>query len=429
MTQLSFSSLLESPEMKRGLGFAVINHGCKVNKVESDTFASLLAARGAQLADEERAQLVIVNTCTVTGEADKKARKAVRHALKASPEALVVVTGCGAVIDPVAYSSLDERVQVIGRFELLDLIREGNEAPLRLGEGFRTRVNLKIQDGCDRACTYCIVHVARGKARSSDAAQVLAEADAYLSSGVKELVLTGIDLGSYQSGDYGLAKLVEELIVLSRSNCTSGDLPARIRASSLEPMSITPEFIDLLASSEGRLCRHLHLPLQSGSSKVLREMARPYTADEFASLVEHLYDRIPSLSLSTDIIVGFPGETDEDFAQTMQLARACRFSKIHVVPYSKREGTPAATRSDQVPPEIMRQRAAQLRELSDELRDSDFASRMGTEELVIVESRFALTESYHEIPIPEGAPEGALMPVVMGEGVIPSTCSEEMETL
>ena len=113
----------------------------------------------------------------------------------------------------------------------------------------------------------------------------------------------------------------------------------------------------------------------------------------------------------------------------MQLARACRFSKIHVFPYSKREGTPAATRSDQVPPEIMRQRAAQLRELSDELRDSDFASRMGTEELVIVESRFALTESYHEIPIPEGAPEGALMPVVMGEGVIPSTCSEEMETL
>ena len=116
MTQLSFSSLLDSPEMERGLGFAVINHGCKVNKVESDTFASLLAARGAQLADEERAQLVIVNTCTVTGEADKKARKVVRHALKASPEALVVVTGCGAVIDPVAYRSLDERVQVIGRF-------------------------------------------------------------------------------------------------------------------------------------------------------------------------------------------------------------------------------------------------------------------------------------------------------------------------
>ena len=429
MVQMTLSSLLDSPEMERGLGFAVINHGCKVNKVESDTFASLLSARGAQLADEKHARLVIVNTCTVTGEADKKARKAVRHALKASPGALVVVTGCGAVIDPAAYSSLDERVQVIGRFELLDLLREGNEAPLRLGEGFRTRVNLKIQDGCDRACTYCIVHVARGKARSTNAAQVLAEAEAYLSSGVKELVLTGIDLGSYQSGDYDLAKLVNELMALSRSNCASGDLPARIRASSLEPMSITPQFVDLLANSEGRLCRHLHLPLQSGSSKVLREMARPYTADEFASLVEHLHDRIPSLSLSTDIIVGFPGETDEDFAQTMQLARACRFSKIHVFPYSKREGTPAATRSDQVSPEIMRQRAAQLRELSDELRDSDFASRMGTEELVIVESRFALTESYHEIPIPEGASEGALMPVVIGEGVIPSTCSEEMETL
>ena len=415
MAQLTLSSLLESPELGRGLGFAVINHGCKVNKVESDTFASLLATRGAQLVDEEHARLVIVNTCTVTGEADKKARKAVRHALKTSPQTLVVVTGCGAVIDPEAYSSLDERVQVIGRLELLDFLREGYEAPLRLGEGFRTRVNLKIQDGCDRACTYCIVHVARGKARSADAAQVLAEADAYLSSGVKELVLTGIDLGSYQNGDYDLAKLVNELMALSRSNCAQGALPARIRASSLEPMSITPQFVDLLANSEGRLCRHLHLPLQSGSSKVLREMARPYTADEFASLVEHLYDRIPSLSLSTDIIVGFPGETDEDFAQTMQLASACRFSKIHVFPYSKRAGTPAAERLDQVPAEIMRQRAAQLRDLSDELRERDFALRKGTEELVIVESRFALTESYHEIPIPEGTSEGSLVPVVIGE--------------
>lgn len=418
MAEPNLSSLLESPAMERGLGFCVINHGCKVNKVESDTFASLLAARGAQLVDEEEARLIIVNTCTVTGEADRKARKAVRHALKTSPEALVVVTGCGAVIDPAAYGRLDGRVQVIGRFELLDLLREGREAreaPLRLGEGFRTRVNLKIQDGCDRACTYCIVHVARGKARSTDAAQVLSEANAYLASGVKELVLTGIDLGSYQSSDYDLAKLVDELMALSRSNCAQGELPARIRASSLEPMSITPQFVDLLANSEGFLCRHLHVPLQSGSSKVLREMARPYTADEFASLVERLYDRVPSLSLSTDVIVGFPGETDEDFEETMQLARACRFSKIHVFPYSKRAGTPAAKRADQVPPDIIRARAAQLRKLSDELRERDFASRKGTKELVIVESRFALTESYHEIPLPEGIPEGSLVPVIIGE--------------
>ena len=422
MANTSISSLLNSLANGRSLGFSVVNHGCKVNKVEADTFAAFLSAHGAHLANGDEAQLVIVNTCTVTGEADRKARKAVRHALKESPDALVVVTGCGTAINPEAYDRIDERVQVIDRSELLVILQEGRETPLRMGEGFRTRVNLKIQDGCDRACTYCIVHVARGKAQSTDSAQVLAEAEAYLKRGVKEIVLTGIDLGSYRCGDYDLAKLVKDLIAIADSSIVpdaagyplASVQPARIRASSLEPMSVTPQFVDLLARSEGRVCRHLHLPLQSGSSKVLHEMARPYTAEEYASLVSSLYERIPSLSLTTDIIVGFPGETDDDFSQTMELARTCRFSKIHVFPYSKRAGTPAAIRPDQVSPEIIRKRAAQLRALSEDLREQDLAKRRGREELAIVEGRFALTESYHEIPIPRGVPEGMLVPIVNG---------------
>ena len=394
-----------------GLRFSVVNHGCKVNRVEADTLASYLLARGAVPSDVENAQLVIVNTCTVTGEADRKARKAVRHALKLAPGAHVIVTGCGAAVNPQEYLQLDERVEVIGRFELIEALKPCEGEPRRFGEGFRTRVNIKIQDGCDNACTYCIVHVARGKARSAKAPSVLAEADAYLDSGAKELVLAGIDLGSYRDGDFGLAELVEALIGHAGLHCAPGEVPARVRASSLEPMTISKKFIELLATSEGRVCRHLHLPLQSGSTRVLREMARPYTAETYESLVDELYARIPGLSLTTDIIVGFPGETDDDFACTLDLARSCRFSKIHVFPYSRRAGTPAAEREDQVDPAVIRQRAAALRRLSDELRARDFEMRKGTSELAIVEPNSALTESYHEIPIPEGAREGSLIPV------------------
>ena len=389
--------------------FCIINHGCKVNRVEADTIATYLAARGGSLSGESEASVVIVNTCTVTGEADKKARKAVRHALKEAPGALVVVTGCGAAIDPHGYELLGEHVRVIPREQLLASAKPKGNVGLRSGDEFRTRVNLKIQDGCDHACTYCIVHVARGKAKSVPSKSVITEAEAYFAAGVKELVLTGIDLGSYRSDDMRLANLVGRLIESADAQIDAGGPPARIRASSLEPMSISDEFIELMAQSNGRVCRHLHIPLQSGSSKVLAEMARPYDATWYAKLVERLYARMPMMSLSTDIIVGFPGETDDDFECTMDLARECRFSKIHVFPYSRREGTPAAARLDQIPPELARARAARLRALSDELRSADCASRSGSTELALVETRFALTESYHEIAIPQGSSTGSLV--------------------
>jgi len=192
------------------------------------------------------------------------------------------------------------------------------------------------------------------------------------------------------------------------------EAPCRFRIGSIEPMDVSMDFISLLAEAEGRLCRHLHLPLQSGSSKVLREMGRPYDAEEYRQLVDYLRAMVPEIALTTDIIVGFPGETDEDFADTCDLARYAAFSKIHVFPYSRREGTPAAERTDQVPSAVKAARTADLRALSDKLAAADRAHRAGATEFALVERPgHATTESYHEITVPESAPVGMLVAVTL----------------
>ena len=193
-----------------------------------------------------------------------------------------------------------------------------------------------------------------------------------------------------------------------------GQPPCRFRISSIEPADVSDKLIDVMARSNGRICRHLHLPLQSGSTKVLAEMNRPYTAQQFEALVNKLYAKLPELSLSTDIICGFPGETDADFQETLDVAQRCRFSKIHVFPYSQREGTPAAARTDQVPHEMRAERARTLRALAKQLRQRDRENRAGISELALIEENgVAMTESYHELPAPEGAKAGALMPVTL----------------
>lgn len=390
--------------------FTVINLGCKVNRVESDSIAARLMASGGMSVQPEFADVIVVNSCTVTGEADKKTRKAVRSALRANSRAEVIVTGCGVAIDPSAYHEINPRVETIERADLFARLADGGKGPLRIGEEFRTRVNIKAQDGCDHACTYCIVHVARGPASSVPFVDIVEEAEAYFSQGAKELVLTGIDLGSYRDGRRTLPDLVAALLEKADKHCAIGELPGRVRASSIEPRSVDERLIDLLADSDGRLCRHLHLPLQSGSTGVLRNMARPYTAEFFCGLVDELHNRVPQLSLTTDIICGFPGETEDDFERTMEVAKHCRFSKIHVFPYSKRAGTPAAERVDQVPEAVKAERAARLRVLSDELREADFENRIGTRELVLVEAESGLAESYHEVPAPIDSRTGQLVP-------------------
>lgn len=408
--------------------YAVVNLGCKVNRVESDAFASSLDAHGAKSCDAADADLIVVNTCTVTGEAEKKTRKAVRGALRANDRATVILTGCAAAIDKDTFLAMDPRVRVMGKAELASSIDAGawgldaaaHGPALPVGEGYRTRVGVKVQDGCNNACTYCVVHVARGKATSVDPREVVRQCRALASAGVKEIVLTGINLGSYRWRDEetgeatGLADLLRMLLEETADLHKEGEYPVRFRVSSVEPRDVHDDLIEVLATAGGRVCRHLHLPLQSGNSKVLREMHRPYNAEHFEAIVAKLYERVPELSLSTDIICGFPGETEGEFEDTLRVARTCRFSKIHVFPYSKREGTPAAARIDQVPPGVKADRAQRLRDLGDLLRDNEREARKGTRELAVVEEEgVALTESYFEVPAPKNAKAGEMIEVTL----------------
>ena len=387
-----------------------MNLGCRVNRVESDSIAAKLVDH-AWVIDRVNPQVVVVNTCTVTGEADTKTRKTVRRVLKDYPEATVLVTGCAAAMTPEVYRAMSDRVRLVGKAGVVEAaLSLGDDSlhghlpaqAVRFGEDFPTRVGIKIQDGCDNACTYCIVHVARGKSTSLDCEECLSEAKRHYLAGAREIVLTGIDLGNYDFKGMRLEGLLARLV---------DELPeARIRISSIEPPSITDGIVDMIARSEGRICRHLHLPLQSGSSKVLAEMDRHYDARAFRDLVDTLYKRIPRMSLSTDIIVGFPGETEEDFQQTLDMVEYCRFSKVHIFRYSRRAGTPAAVREDQVPAEVVSDRARRLRDLAAKVRRQEQQRRMGTSEGVLVEEDGqGTTESFFTVRFDQPVTRGALL--------------------
>ena len=321
--------------------FHVVNLGCKVNKAESDSMSAHLLATGNELVGLDEADAIIINTCTVTGDAEKKTRKAVRRALRENTHARVMVTGCAAAISPDFYRALDSRVEIIEKAAFLSA-----DPACRTGLAFPARVSVKVQDGCDHACTYCIVHVARGKAFS---------------------------------------RPLDEIV------------------------SLTPATIERIAQAEGRICRHLHLPLQSGSDKVLKEMNRPYGAEFYLRLCEDLYDALPTLALSTDIICGFPGETDAEFEETLLLAKQARFSKIHAFRYSMREGTPAAARCDQIDPSTKEQRLKKLLALARDLRKEDGLRRIGTSEAVLIEAPgTGMSESYFKVDAPRDIPQGTL---------------------
>ena len=415
--------------------FSIVNLGCKVNRVESDAIAAQLLGCGAEESSLDQSDLVVVNTCMVTGEAEKKTRKAVRQALRANETARVLVTGCAAALKPEVFEAMSPHVVCVPKANLdqavaqeaaslgSHLLPHDGDRPelLRVGGAFPTRVGVKVQDGCNNACTYCIVHVARGRATSRPLDEVVEECTAYARAGVKEIVLTGINLGSYRQiasdgRSLRLAGLLERLLDETASLHDEGEPACRFRISSIEPRDVDDELIALLADARGRVCRHLHLPLQAGSSKVLREMARPYDAAFFLDLVTRLREALPALSLSTDIIAGFPGETETEFEETLLLARACGFSKIHAFPYSIRQGTPAAERRDQIAPDVKDERAARLRALAEELRRRDFARRVGSRELVLVEQEGrGMTESYFEVPVSDVAPTGSLVELPLSE--------------
>lgn len=357
--------------------------GCKVNRTESEALADALSGACDVVMDTDQgADVVVVNTCTVTGEADAKARKAVRRALEAGPVA-VVVTGCLAAVDPEGLRALDPRVVVEpDKAALASRVAalagtgppKGATAAVRRG---RTRVMVKVQDGCDRRCAYCIVPDARGLPSSVPSAAIVRRVTALIAAGAPEAVLTGINIGRYRDGD-----AAQDLAALVRLVAATG--MGRVRISSIEPHDLDARLLSTLAA-EPAVVPHLHVPLQSGCDKTLAEMGRGYTAAEFADVLRRARAALPGLSLTTDVIVGFPGETDEDFAASMEFVKRAGFTRLHVFRYSSRHGTPAAARPDQVPAPLRAARAREMRALSDELLQAHARARVGSVTTVCVE--------------------------------------------
>jgi len=357
--------------------------GCKVNQVDAETIAAALIGDGAVIAPQEDAEIVIVTTCTVTGEADHKARKAVRHAHALPQSPVVLVTGCLAAVDDGTLVSLGERVIVEADKSAVParvaaLLGEQTDASphptTRAGEGFHTRAFVKVEDGCDNFCEYCIVPYARGVPRSMALASVVSEVTALHESGAHEVVLTGINIGRYEDAGVRLPGLIEAVAATGIE---------RIRLSSIEPEDVDAALLSAINAAPA-FCEHLHIPLQSGSDRTLAEMGRRYDTATYATIVERAREAIPHLALSADVIVGFPGETEADAAETLALLERIGFAKLHVFRYSARAGTPAAARTDHVAPTTIAERAAAVRALGDRMRLAHLRTQVGRELEVLV---------------------------------------------
>ncbi|MBM6676753.1 MiaB/RimO family radical SAM methylthiotransferase [Olsenella uli] len=405
--------------MREARGVALVNLGCRVNRVELDRMALDLEAAGATLVGERDADVVIVNTCAVTGEAEAKTRKAVRRAASLPGAPLVIATGCVANLFADELAALAPNVRVekdkgaVAELAVRALGLAGDAAerpaaqtPTPTG---RTRPGIMIQDGCDNRCTYCIVWRARGAARSLAPEKVLASVLAAQGRGANEVVLTGINLGSYRAADesgreLGLPALLD--LVLSRTSV------GRIRLSSIEPPDVTPELCSVMAAAGDRVAPFLHVCLQSGCDDTLRRMARVYRTADFRRVVETARERLPHLALGTDLIVGFPGESDDDFERSLAFCREMRFAKMHVFRYSRRPGTPAATMAGQVDPHVMAARGERARALADELRLAEARRLVGGRDLVVVQSPGrGVTGGLFDVLLDSSVPVDSLVPV------------------
>jgi len=353
--------------------------GCKVNQCDTDAILARLTDL-TLVNFNEYADIYLINTCTVTHTSDKKSRQMIRRAKKQNPNAFVAVCGCMTKSSPTVASEL-------GADFVFDS-REPDEfiakvAPQHSKEANpqrnKTRTFIKIQDGCNRFCSYCIVPHVRGNPKSRPAQDILAEAKQHISNGTKEIVLTGIQVASYGEDfdNENLPSLLQKLLQL--------DSLSRLRLSSIEPNAITDDFLKIIASSD-TLCNHFHLSLQSGSDATLQRMSRYYTTAEYENIALNLRNISPNVALTTDIIVGFPGETEQEFNESLSFVKKMAFSRIHVFEYSKRNGTPAATMPNQVPENIKSARSKQMRELAAELQLNFHHSQVGKIMPVLLEA-------------------------------------------
>lgn len=427
--------------------FSILTFGCRCNQADSAAIReSLCRIAMTEAGNRQDADLVVVNTCTVTQRSDQQVRQAIRRLHRENPHARIVVTGCYAERDPVPLAEMPGVSLVIGNNErdrlveiLSDeegpssgkIVRSSLDAardyllPPAGNTGSKTRPLVKLQDGCDSGCSYCIVPHVRGPGRSARPETVISEVESLVDRGFQEIVLTGVHLGAFGLKLEGRPRLID----LLRRIAEIPDL-GRIRLSSIEPMHFDREIVDL-AATHPVFARHFHIPLQSGSDRILRLMRRPYRSARFRELLDYIQDKLPDAGIGTDVLVGFPGETEKDFADTCELLRDLPLAYLHVFPFSPREGTVAWSMPDRVPSQIMKGRLKTVLDIS---REKNLAFRkrfLGQALAAITLSReerlgtsLALTGNYIHARIPGlSVPPNRLIDIRIEEVRPDATCA------
>ncbi len=407
--------------------FFIHNFGCRASQSEGASIVEELSTRSVPEADSAfSADVVIVNSCTVTEEADRELRQMVRRIASRNPTAQIIVTGCYAQRAPEELADLPRVRYVVGNshkhlvgslaHELIDtedpssgraeiycssiFLEKELKPASHVGSGGRTRAVVKIQDGCDANCSFCIIPTVRGRSRSIDPDAVLNEVQDLVSREYKEIVFSGIHLGVYGRDLPHRTNLRSLLLRVLETTSLQ-----RVRLSSVEPVEVTPEIIDLVATQR-RMARHFHIPLQSGSSRILRAMRRPYTPAYYSALLSSIRMRIPDAAIGADIMVGFPGESDDEFSETYHLIENSPMTYGHVFPYSVRPGTVAAGLPNQTPDHVSRFRAKALRQLVSAKNESFRRALIGSDlEALVLENGTAISSNFLKVSIPPAYPE------------------------
>jgi len=397
--------------------YSIVTFGCRVNQADSLRIEEDLRARGGAESSSEAADVVIVNTCSVTASADQGARQTIRRVARDNPAAKIVVTGCYATRCGSDVEQLPGVIRVVrndAKLGIVDWLDAAGEltTSTRFGEGNgpcgaaigpgaagRTCFTLRVQTGCEERCSYCIIPATRGRSRSVAIAEVAREAARVAAAGFKEIALTGVHLGSYGRDlqpPLSLAALLRALAAV--------EADTTFRISSLEPMDCTDEIVDIVASSAGRFAPHFHLPLQHASDRLLERMRRPYRLDHYRRLADTIVGRLPHASIGTDVIVGFPGETDADFAANEAYLAGSPLSHLHVFPYSDRPGTEATSLPGKVPGATIRERGLRLRQIGAALSSRFRQSQVGTIRpgLTLEDGTLVVTDNYLKVRIAPG---------------------------
>jgi threonylcarbamoyladenosine tRNA methylthiotransferase MtaB len=419
------------------LKYSIVTFGCRVNQADSFQIEEQLIGAGGMVSSTSDADVVVVNTCSVTSSADQGARQIVRKIARENPRARIVMTGCYATRRPDDLAALPGVVQVIPNDRKDRLAEEiglttaerfgsgdgGCGAEITPGLAGRTAFTLRVQTGCDQVCSYCIIPSTRGTGRSTPLRDVLAEFDRIRSAGYREIAITGVHLGSYGRDLSDGSSLLTLLMAIERH---AADV--RVRISSLEPMDCSDEIVDLVSASQC-FAPHFHLPLQHASDAILRAMRRPYTLAYYRRLVDRIREQMPHASIGTDVVVGFPGEMDEDFAVLHTYLRNAPITHLHVFPYSDRPGTAAAEMGQRVHGSVVRERASIVRAVGRELsyrfhRAQDGAVRPG---LTIEDGSLVVTDNYLKVRIPHGLPRNERVTVaISGDPLVGTVVSKAM---